>query len=416
MRQRIRDSIVHIGRNPYVILFALALVVRLVYLFMVVNRVGVEHLSLLDEDIENYYRAAIAIRDGFEFQTKGVLIFGPGYPVLLAILMVPVGINPVALLLFQIVLGALGAVLMAMLAVRWTEHRAVGLVAGGLVALLPISISLATKLRSDVPYMVLTIAGLLLFDRAIRSSKAVSYILAVLLLTGAALTRSMGQFMFVMLFVMVLVRAPRSGRSSPASVVRRLKWPLLSTLLMVLLLGLWIHRNEQVYGFRYLALAGPDSFLKMAALVSADLEGKSYEDALGAYLVTVDSCMDAHESDAMYTSRVMCKRDLFLSLASAHPFTTAKVILANASRNSNSAWGWHFTVLAIIGAVLVYRERKRGLLLVLLCLWGYFAFFSGFTVQQGQRIFYPGLISWSILIAYALVFGYRAVRSRFARG
>jgi hypothetical protein len=65
-------------------------------------------------------------------------------------------------------------------------------------------------------------------------------------------------------------------------------------------------------------------------------------------------------------------------------------------------YGFDFrvTVLVLISLIVMVVRRQNKLAAVLIAIWLYFGMLSGLTLWQGSRVFYPGQIAWSIMLAY----------------
>ena len=117
-------------RSPYLLLFITALVVRLLFFVLMLFQINPGDLSTIFPDAIDYSDSALAIGNEFQFQTEGVLLFGPGYPLFLAFLGSLLHLPPVGIIVVQILLSSLGSVLLAKLAYALIDNLRIALVAG----------------------------------------------------------------------------------------------------------------------------------------------------------------------------------------------------------------------------------------------------------------------------------------------
>jgi 4-amino-4-deoxy-L-arabinose transferase-like glycosyltransferase len=158
----------------------------------------------------------------------------PIYPLLLSLVMLAMGVSLAAVLIAQHLLGALTAALAYWLG-RDTFGRAAGLFAGLLTALNGALIIGEHYLMSEAVFIPLLLAALLALLRAGRQPTAVRLVLAGLLLGLAAMSRPIGQALYPLVPVALLL----AGAGIRATV----RGTLLAALGVLLVVAPWTARN-----------------------------------------------------------------------------------------------------------------------------------------------------------------------------
>ena len=388
-------------RSPFVLLFILALILRLIGVWLIASDVGSDALGSYLVDTKNYVEAAEAIRTDFNFQTMGVTIFGPGYPVFLALVGLLLLPHPLALSIIQALFGALAVVLMIHFALTLTNDRKISILSGLMLAIMPRAINLSSRLYSETPFVFLLLAGLILYVNGIKSQKPKYFMFSAIIITAAAFVRPVGQYMFLVLIISAIIYAIPHKAKSFMSVMRQMKWPVMVSLILIILTGLWVIRNNSLYGFRYLGFSGPTGLLKISALIRADIEGTTYEQAIEKSVAELK--VSGNYDKEYYRTYADYADSLFKRLLRGNPWISFAVIIKNIYRNTHIVWGWPYTLLTFLGLLVMLSHRAYRPAVVVLILYLYFAFFAGFTVCQGKRIFFPGQIMAIIPISYLVL-------------
>lgn len=413
----------------YVIIFLSALLSRLIWFLIVLNQVPVGHLGYgsPSSDALSYLTAADAIRTSLNFVTDGVYSFGPGYPSFLALARGVVGTDPRAVILIQILLSATGSVLLAGLAFKLTADRRVAILAGMLNALSVLSWALATVLLSETLFFALAVGSFLVWLSALERNNIWLGILAGILFSAAALTRSVSQFLVLIAIVMAILKGPVPQTGRVTLIVRRLKLILPAVLMVAITTGAWTLRNDALYHVPYLSGAAPKGLARFSIMVESHLADASYDDGLRALEAEVAMVEEATGSGEQVYLRYAASLP---GLIWHHPVSTMTVYLREVIVYTNTDWGvvhinmprwdkpfyritrllkktgliFRITILSIIGLAMLYRSRRTSLAVILLAIYAYFAFFCGFNPYQGSRIFYPGQIAWTILVSFPLLY------------
>jgi hypothetical protein len=322
-----------------------------------------------------------------------------------------------------------------MLAFRLTGDRRIAVISGLLNSLSLTGASLANVLISDSLFFVLFVFGLLLFLRGLDGRQRWLWF-SGLTLGICALTRSVALSSFLILAALAVTYRVEEDEGWRSLVRRRIKPFALTTACLLVTAAAWTIHNHRVHGVFYLSQATAAGMVRMSAVIRADLRGVSLEKAFQEFgdSVTARAAITGNEHKAY----VGVARETFFNLVREHPLTSLKAYLrmldegVHSDRSGLSAllphwrdqiastarWferlglSFRVTILSALGFILLYRQKRRRLALSLAFIYVYFALLTGFTSLQGNRVFYPGQIAWSMLVAVALLWIYESIRKR----
>ena len=129
------STVLRIGHHPYLLIGIVALLLRLLFLALMLGQhESADHLIRIAPDSSLYWSSAQSILENLDWDSKGVHIFGPGYPTILAAWSLISGSSPTLLLLIQVLVSTLSVILMAELSFQLTNDRTVSIAAGFLAA------------------------------------------------------------------------------------------------------------------------------------------------------------------------------------------------------------------------------------------------------------------------------------------
>lgn len=419
--------------------FAFALLLRLLYFRVLVAQVGEERLAAMSTDMKNYYAAANAIASGFDFSHWGVTIFGPGYPSFLAMMGVPFEMSAYAMILGQVIVSSLASVLLAVLAKRLTGSARIGFAVGLINATSLLAIELSCYMWSETLFFALITAATLTQLLGHEKPKNIMlFVISGLLLASAALTRSVGQWLFLAMVPSVLLVYGSGLPVRELLTWNRLRGPVTTVLVTVCLIGLWIGHNYSTIGVAHVAVSAPHGVSKAVKNIRVVSQGISFEEADAAFNEEVQQ----HRLHPQGFRRALAThaRESFISLLIHEPLACIKVLAQNAFKNMTidtttegppgkmpiisslsplfafPGVNYRSLVLMFFGAVMLWRSRKYRLLGFLSIVLVYFGTLGAFAFDQGSRIFYPAQMAGSILIAYPLVAAFDFVRRLIKRG
>ncbi len=399
---------------------------RLWFLKSLVGYVGVGRLFELSWDMRNYIGAAEAILREWRWDHLGVVTFGPGYPATIALAGAAFDLQPVPILILQILLSSVTPVLVGLIAEELTGRRLVGLVAASLSAVSLLSILFASFLWSETLFVFCVSASLLALLRGLAKPRRWLSILSGLLLGWAILPRSMRQLMPVACTLIAAINCWSHSNRTRRLMSNLLAGPLPAAAIALLMSGGWLVHNNLAHGLPTIALATPHGMAKIARLTELKV--------VGTPLPTIDSAFAAKIQDHPAASRRRFQAFYEVSTAEfarvlgGHPTGMVSTIAANAWINMTmESTPSHFPthsatpyrqiigflrlphifyrgiVLTFIGGLILALRKQFKALLTLLTLYAYFAAVGAFAVDQGSRIFYPSQIASCVLMAVALV-------------
>ncbi|MEA3297421.1 MAG: phospholipid carrier-dependent glycosyltransferase, partial [candidate division Zixibacteria bacterium] len=217
-------------------------------------------LSTIAPDTDVYRLVAEYFLSGGASGEKMLFQVGPGYGLILASLQLLFGPNSLSALIFNVIVGSLGSVLIYMLAYYLIHSRVVALVAGIIVALSTTSISLSCIILSDQPFFTIHACALVCFVLGFRTGKMSWFIAAGIAGGLGAMIRGIGQFWWL-IFVLIPLLIPVSDRfSSRLSMVKKAG---LTGGIMLLVVLTWSTRNyltHDVFTFGGNGLAAARSY------------------------------------------------------------------------------------------------------------------------------------------------------------
>jgi len=430
MHFTLRKNITANLKKPQVQLFLISLAPRLIFYLLMLTQLDAGQMSSYYFDTSQYVKAAEAITERFDFDTYGVYTYGPGYPSILALLGYVISPDPRVLVFIQILMGAVGSVMLYQFSLKLTGDHRISFVAGMINGLSLESIGLANVLLSETFFFTILLTGLLVYWRGMETNRIAYYIAAAFIFASAALIRPAVQFFFIVLLFISLCYTLSGRERTWRSVFVRLRGPLVMSGIIVVVLGSWIGRNASVYQMPYLSMSGPMGMAKLFCMIKADLTGTFYGDVYKGFkenLKLVEG-VEGHYQETLSEQA----RDSLLTVLRQEPTASIGTFLESVWTSVVSEWGAHYNAfpklkdklrritfwffekrlnyrevaLASIGLIIILMHAKYRIALVLIVIFVYFAFLSGFTIWQGARIFYPGQLAWTILAAYLLVFLY----------
>ena len=134
-----------------------------------------------------------------------ILTFGPGYGVFLGANFFLFGVNPLGIILVQILLSSFICLMLYRLGHELTGMKSVGYIAGYMSALSFTAISLSTIILSDTFFLFLFLWGNLAFLLGLKNRKRSYFIFAGITIGLSILTRSIGQFWPLVLLAFIFI-------------------------------------------------------------------------------------------------------------------------------------------------------------------------------------------------------------------
>ena len=408
------------------IVFLLSLAARLVAFVLMLDFVEPDQMLASTPDVRNYVAAAEAIREQLNFHSDRMHIFGPGFPVFLALLQ-SITLDPRFIVVVQILIASVSSALVVDIAWQLTKRPAIALVAGTLHALSIASIALSNILLSDTLYFGLLAAGLSFYLRGLRTNRLAFFLPAAVFLGISPLVRAVGLYFFLPLIFITLVWTWPNKGETWKQVRSRLALPAACLLAGLVIIGSWLFRDKTPEEPR-LAYSTHSAMFKLISQTRSRVNGTTYEAEYALLHKDIDSARPLY-GNLFYGALVVVAPREMGEVAVEHPFSLARSILTNAWVNCNNSRDhlhdsfprmrpkldsfrrdldstglqYRATLFTLLGLILLIRFRAYRTALILAAITGYFAIMSGFTLDQGNRIYYPGMIGWSVLCAVPVV-------------
>ncbi len=403
-------------------LFALAVILRLIYLKVASDALGFERVAHFAQDSNLYLMLADHILSWERGGSYGLLRVGPGYALMLAAIKLVFGPNPIWPILVNIVLGGLAPVAVYLLAWQLLSSRAVALLAGLFSAVSLTSISLSCHILTDQPYFTLQAMALVMFVRGYCTGRLRWYVAAGLTSGFAAHVRPVGQ-MWPLIFLLFALVLPR--RAPHLSRLRFFGRASITGLVMLLMVLGWSVRN---YAIHDLFVFGTNGALTVRSCLVAGVaektrgEGKTLVDYRNEWEEE-----DGDRSDSFVAAYAKASARV-KSEINAHPWIMLREYFLNMRDNMVAETGYAYReipqVKYVMAYFILYMRTWLGYVLVGLTLLGLavmiirrevaaawilggtyvsFSIILGGSLWQGSRLHYPAEMAWAILIAYLLV-------------
>lgn len=407
------------------ILAGLALVLRLVYLWLGLNTQPLSEVCLWAHDSRNYVSVAGFWLTGDPAGEQVMLLYGPGYGLILAALQAAFLGSPMwPALCLNILLGCAAPVVVYLTALVLLRKRSVALCAGLFSCISVTSLSVSTSLLSDQPFFTLHSLAVLMFVLGWKQGQARWFVAAGLAAGVATWIRVMGQvWPLVFVFVALLLARVEGGQGKWRRFGRTLWTP---AILLLFILG-WSAWNYSRHGIFTLTTNGARSaWLYLGARALAmNTPGLDTETARAQLAEDLQRNADpAHAELDMY--RLSVRR--FGELLQSHPWWVARAYVHNVVENVQESnydvyqqlpqykreldiftrqardWGndWIFWGSAV-GLILLVRARQHLAWVVLGTTFAVFTLVTGFSFWQGSRLHYPAEMAWSILLSFSII-------------
>ena len=384
-------------------------------------------------DTINYVTCAQGIISGSADQERGLFAFGPGYAAWLAGLFWLFGARALPVLLIQILLSSLSCVLVYGLAIRLTKSRAIAFIAGLLSAAGITSSVLSCYLLSDTLYVFLFALAFYVTLVGIKSESHLCLAVSGFLFGLSVLVRSIGQFWFVGLLVIVgtmLIRKPEFRQRFRTSRPLASGLALLFGMFLLVQVG-WMARNRVVHGIWTNAFTSAGGPATVAALslhptdewnFRATIDQWNQEYLLNHNVKTMTMEQNygwlQHKAGQTFSACPGCVIKTYLKFAwtNLNDVDYLHEDLLPASRSvtnkvQNFVRSNHLNYLSfelsMIGLGILLLVKKFRLFIILATLYGYFLAMIGAFPWQGSRYFYPGQLAADILTAIVMVFAWK---------
>lgn len=415
--------------------FLVSLVVRVVLFICMLGQTDSAFLRAATPDVGAYFAASDHIMK-FELGDPSLNSFGPGHPVYLALLRTLLGDNVYLMILFNLIVGSLGSLLLGLLTFRLTDNLRAAWIAGLIHALSPSAISLSLILLSDTLFFTLLVAGLLFFVQALLLGDRRWYLLSGVWFGLIPLVRSIGVFfpLVLPLVAWLILRQTQLNTFRPMG--RRMVWPTLTVLISFALLWGYTLRPRTPED-PPISLPAYNGMIKLAAKIDTKVHGISWDSAWRKAMESVDSVETARGCGFKEAYMAAAKRR-FRSYLVEQPLTSLQVLFRNAWSNANSehilvgaslprwseAWfryeklmashflNYRHLLFALFGLVVLGIDRRWDVAGISVLIYAYFLATSAITLEWGNRTAFPSMIGWALPAACGLAW----ILARLRRG
>lgn len=433
----IRTICLGIILRPLTLIFFLALLFRLWFLRLMTLQLTDEQLVSVLTDWHNYIETAKAFLNGGTLEPSIVNIFGPGYPAFLAAISMLTGWHTIYALVVQCLLSSLCVFGIYYITKELLADRRTALVAALLLAISPLSISLANAFLSETFFTAALLGGLVLFVRGIKRGTVLPFLFSGVCFGVATLTRVQGLLLpFLLLLWVILSHWVRPATMK--SYAPLLKGTLWLCLVAFGIAGAWTVHNAVVDDMPHVSRAVPGAFAKVGIHIAAKLNDRTWDEEK----IHFDSLLTEKTSETtgpdFYKTYTDFSIDYFMQSFQRAPLRVVWLMIQNGITNMHSEggisflqlpeWGesiqkaewwikkkglqYRVSLFTLIGLVLLWFRRQKSEGILFAALYLYIGGSSMFTLWQGDRIMYPAIIGWTPLVAVALLGGYDLIRGR----
>jgi hypothetical protein len=412
-----------------VALLVLALAVRVTYVLLAVQSIGLDQFVGITPDSQTYFQAARDLFGSAPGESYALYLVGPGYGLILGLLQGLFGEGYIPGICFSIVMGTLAPVAVYLFAYGIFRRTGLSLLAGLICVLSPTSLSMSGRILTDQTFFTLHCFSLVCLIEGLRKGKMKWFIFAGLLCGIGALIRPAGQFWPYLFFLLPFVL--------PIPRVFVSRWQFLRRTAVVGLIALamtlsWSARNYITGGVFTFGSVG---VLTARNCIVAQIDGSRLHQRIWDLRVVYEKEDGDHTLPFAQYYENMQRR--VKNTIEAYPGEFVHFFFQNLWENATEPdsylpddfpvlkdWGWakiweplkvfnrvHFLVL-VLSLLWVAIDRRWSALVILGLVFGYFTMVTGFSFWQASRLHYPAEMAWAILLAYALDRLYDRARNR----
>jgi len=416
-------------RTDLVQLGLLAVLVRIGYFLLALQHLGMEGLVRYAPDTGVYTSIAEYILVDNSHGHDFLFWVGPGYGLVLAGVELLFGPNLLWVYALNILAGSLAPIAVYILALRLTDLRSVGFLAGLISCLSTTSISLSCNILSDQLYFTTGAFAMLSLILGCRTTRVRWFVLTGLILGIAAYLRPVGMLWPVSLFV-VLLLVPSGDIIFSEELSRRktrlMRMGLMTGVAMLMILG-WATRNYMTEGVFVFGGNGVVAFRQyVVARAIADYSIDGDIKTVQRQMTGEDHVYHGGQVPTAY-QKYHRNKDQIIRYMSDYPGRTIRTFCQNIYENvrnpnyflrrqvpvlthlwwvfflASHSWLVEFmAALSLVGIALLAFHRRYTAAFVLAAGLGYYTLIVGLSLWQGSRLHYPAELLWSILVSYTV--------------
>ncbi len=408
-------------------IFIFALAVRLCFLAILLAHSPIDKLASSPPDTLRYMQLG---NDFYHLTIKdenSLYMVGFGYGLFLAILFLITAKSLMISLILQLAVGAVSTVYLYKIGMRISGNKALSIIAASINAVSPTSLSLGTSFLSETVFFACIVALVYTFIGVLESPTRRKWILLAAVVSYATFTRSVAQFLPLVIIGVVLV-IPKGSFSVVKKTV--IKGCTISMLAVIALLALWALRNYYVNDLFVVAGTGPGAAAaylgtKVATEQSDSLSFRDniiiFNQELRDWMKVAPGSMKRYNEWCVQKLKSLIRKD---PLSFVHSYLLIvwdnvraydeipqyrfpiykRAIVRYTDRARKYRLDLIPLILATAGFVIFLYKKKIPIAIFLASIYAYFGLISGFTWGQGSRIFYPAQAAGVLFIAAAIYY------------
>jgi len=416
------SSIIKANRIALLII-VLSLILRLAYFYISVEQTSLEIIALSPSDSREYVQLSMEFAD-LDIASEEILyMVGFGYPMFLGLLFFISSKSLLIALIIQSLLASISTALIYIIGMMIFKKTTPSIIAAAINGLSITSLTMSISFLSETLFFFLLVLSLYLILKCINKP-TVFYLTALsLLIAYAAFTRSVGQFLPIVIFFAIIFTPSKHFALNKKKLVLKIG---LAMLVSLLLIYSWAARNYIVHDTFVTAGTGAGAAALYLGTRAAKLQSSSPDiNYRQAFIEEMNSSktepLTIKEKHDWYINKV---KTLFYNNPPVFILAYLSIVGENfvayedncTLRVPDYADGIMYIsrlaqkagidliilILSVVGAILFIRQQKHFVAVLLCLLYLYFMALSGFTLWQGSRIMYPAQIAWVYLMSFAL--------------
>ncbi len=430
----------HIHTIDLTLIFFIALVLRLIMLTFSVEQSGFDAFWSSTVDTVNYFSIANDFLDGTNYAERFLFIFGPGFGAYLALIMTVCGEHIFPILFINIIISASSCCLMYLLANHLFHNRLVSIIASLLMVVSYTAISLSIIVLSDTLFFFLFLLSLYTLLTGIQKNRRLYFICSGLFMGYAILVRSIGQFWFVPIAIIILLSLTyhrtmkvRDIYNYNKEIIQ--KGAITIAIILIVICTVSI-RNYTVHNVFAITSTASGGLANVAAFTYELLDGTPRRAVRTQWY---NDFMEENNRESITEKEMhIINQKKAITTFLHHPITMIQSHLLTAWTNANEINSLnrilfpktkkfaikieHFIrnyklnysgfILTILGLILLAINRHHKTMAIIALIYAYYFVMIGSYYWQGSRLFFPAEIASSLSIAYLLVYCFQKIKRR----
>jgi 4-amino-4-deoxy-L-arabinose transferase-like glycosyltransferase len=405
------------------IIFALSMILRLGYLYISIEQTSLETIASSPSDSREYVQLGMAFA-GFEISSESILyMVGFGYPLFLGMLFLVSSKSLLFALIIQSALASATTAIIYIIGMMVLKKRIPSIIAVAINGLSITSLTMSVSFLSETLFFFFLVLSLYFILKCIDNPTYFRLTIIALLITCAAFTRSVGQFLPIIIFTAVIITPARFLHIPKKIFVLKFGLAMIASLILIYS---WAVRNYVVHNTFVTAGTGAGAAALYLGTRAAKLQSGSPEiNYREAFINEMNSSKEEpltiKEKHDWYINKV---KSLFYKNPPVFIMAYFSIVGENFIAYEDNCtlrvpkyaaalmhmarlcqkMGIDLIILAlsVVGMFLLAGQRQYFLIILLVMTYIYFMALSGFTLWQGSRIMYPAQICWLFPLSLTL--------------